>query len=138
MSYNDIIDNLTFDELFPREEMIIRLYKTSLSYLNKIKLSRFNAMYFGSMTVGNESFSWKDIEEFGLKYNALCIVLLDKVYNEFKKDKQQLIEVTLSAMYSMLAAYVNSIEYEDVDVAKLIKENDTYKNDDLEKEFSGE
>lgn len=140
MNYLDILDNLVPDKCPLQNHDIMRMYEKALEYLNTIKLSRNNAMYFGSMQIGPEVYSWKDDKnnkDFSLKYESCCIMLLTTVYQELKDDKQKLIELSLSVLYSMLALFVENkgLTFPE-SIFKLLKENDKYYNkEDFDKEF---
>lgn len=140
MNFIEILDNLVPDEFVPTRKRYISMYKKSLEFLNTIKCSRFKAHYFGSMQVGPDMFTWKPDkknQEFYSRYQACCIYIMNTLYNKLT-NKQELIEVSLSILYAMLADYMNKYDIDvDKEISDLLTENDKYvKDSDLESEFS--
>ena len=119
-------------ELVPsgNEFDISETYKLSLKYLNSLKCSRYNAMYFGSMSIGdNEFFSYKNKRDFISKYFSACMYVMGDLYDkEAKSNTSVYIETSLFILHSLLSSYMTSIEYSDKELTKLIKENDKYKS----------
>lgn len=140
MNFIEIIDNLVPDEFIPTRNNYINMYKKSLMFLNTIKCSRFKAHYFGSLQVGPDMFSWqpdRKNQEFYSRYQACCIYIMNTLYNKLT-NKQELIEVSLSILYAMLADYMNKYDIDaDKEISDLLTENDKYvKDSDLESEFN--
>lgn len=140
MNFMEIIDNLVPDEFIPTRNNYINMYKKSLMFLNTIKCSRFKAHYFGSLQVGPDMFSWqpdRKNQEFYSRYQACCIYIMNTLYNKLT-NKQELIEVSLSILYAMLADYMNKYDIDaDQEISDLLTENDKYvKDSDLESEFN--
>lgn len=140
MNFIELIDNLVPDEFIPTRNNYINMYKKSLMFLNTIKCSRFKAHYFGSLQVGPDMFSWqpdKKNQEFYSRYQACCIYIMNTLYNKLT-NKQELIEVSLSILYAMLADYMNKYDIDaDKEISDLLAENDKYvKDSDLESEFN--
>lgn len=140
MNFIEIIDNLVPDEFIPTRNNYINMYKKSLMFLNTIKCSRFKAHYFGSLQVGPDMFSWqpdRKNQEFYSRYQACCIYIMNTLYNKLT-NKQELIEVSLSILYAMLADYMNKYDIDaDKEISDLLAENDKYvKDSDLESEFN--
>lgn len=138
MDYFDVIEKLIEDKKSsPSDKDYLEMYKEALKMLNSIKLSRYKAMYFGSMQIGNpEIFEWKKQKEFTRSYQAVCIHVMSSLYDAVA-DRKILGEMTLSMLYSMLSKYFDDKEIDD-EASKLLEENDKYCNDkDLEGEFSG-
>lgn len=140
MNFMEIIDNLVPDEFIPTRNNYINMYKKSLMFLNTIKCSRFKAHYFGSLQVGPDMFSWqpdRKNQEFYSRYQACCIYIMNTLYNKLT-NKQELIEVSLSILYAMLADYMNKYDIDaDKEISDLLAENDRYvKDSDLESEFN--
>lgn len=123
------IDDLL--ELVPSDSFDIpETYKLSLRYLNILKCSRYNAMYFGSMSIGDsEMFTFKNKKDFMSKYFSACIYVMNDLYNEEAKTNTPVyIETSLFILHSLLSSYITSIEYSDKEITKLIEENDKYKS----------
>ena len=140
MNFIELIDNLVPDEFIPTRNNYINMYKKSLMFLNTIKCSRFKAHYFGSLQVGPDMFSWqpdRKNQEFYSRYQACCIYIMNTLYNKLT-NKQELIEVSLSILYAMLADYMNKYDIDaDKEISDLLVENDKYvKDSDLESEFN--
>lgn len=143
MNYLDIIDNLVPSDFIPTKEKYLDMYDQALGYLNDIKCSRFKAMYFGSLQLGPDFYSWKDDKkdkDFTSKYQSCCIYVMDTLYARLKDNKQELTELSLYILYSMLAMYV---EKKNLKLNKLTKElldeNDKFVNDeDFANEFHKE
>lgn len=140
MNFIELIDNLVPDEFIPTRNNYINMYKKSLMFLNTIKCSRFKAHYFGSLQVGPDMFSWqpdRKNQEFYSRYQACCIYIMNTLYNKLT-NKQELIEVSLSILYAMLADYMNKYDIDaDKEISDLLAENDKYvKDSDLESEFN--
>lgn len=140
MNFIELIDSLVPDEFIPTRNNYINMYKKSLMFLNTIKCSRFKAHYFGSLQVGPDMFSWqpdRKNQEFYSRYQACCIYIMNTLYNKLT-NKQELIEVSLSILYAMLADYMNKYDIDaDKEISDLLTENDKYvKDSDLESEFN--
>ena len=136
MKFLDILDLIPSD-FMPTKDDYISMYKKALGYLNKMKCSRYTAMYFGSMSAGPDYYTWKDLNEFTRKYQACSIYIMNDLYPKMKANKDELIDISMSILYSMLACYVGALDYEDKEMIKLLDENDKYNiNPDVEKEFS--
>ena len=136
MKFLDILDLIPSD-FMPTFDDYVSMYKKSLGYLNRMKCSRFTAMYFGSMCAGHDYYSWKNLKEFTQKYQSCCIYIMNDLYPKMKEQKSELIDMSMSILYSMLAALVNMEDYSDKDIEKLLQENDKVQiNPDIEKEFS--
>lgn len=138
MDYYDVIDKLVDEKkASPSEKDYLHMYKVALQMLNNIRLSRYKAMFFGSMQIGTpEMFEWKNTKEFTKKYQAVCIHVMSSLYESID-DKKILAVTTLSMLYSILAKYFDNKEVDD-EVNKLLTENDAFCNDkDLEGEFNG-
>lgn len=138
MSFMDIIDELVPDKVPMNNYYITDLYLKALKLLNKIKLSRNSAMYFGTMQIGPEMCSWKDDKnnkDFTLKYSSCCILIMSDLYNKIK-DRKRLTELSISILYSMLALFVEEKGLTlPEEVFKELEKNDKYFNNDLSKEF---
>lgn len=135
MSFLDVIDTFVPNDFPLTDKTFINVYRKSLELLNKLKLSRFNAVYFGSMQLGPELYSWKNKKDFIKSYNSVCIYVMDDLYNRLKEDKQALIETTLCLFYSILSIYIeNTHDKLPKDIQELLKENDKYRSN-LEEEF---
>lgn len=140
MSYMDIIENLIPDKVRLHEKDVIHLYKIALQYLNKLKCYRANAMFFGSMQMEPEMYTWKESKrniEFTQKYQSCCIYIMNTLYQRLREDKEKLISMSLFILYSMLGVYVGNIDYMDEEIKELLDENDKYKDNKLEGEFNG-
>lgn len=138
MDYYDVIEKLVDEKkASPSEKDYLHMYKEALKMLNSIKLSRYKAMFFGSMQIGTpEMFEWKNVKEFTKKYQAVCIHVMSSLYDNIE-NKKILAETTLSMLYSILSKYFDNKEV-DAEVTKLLNENDAFCNDkDLEGEFNG-
>lgn len=122
MSYEDIVNNL-----FPQEKTNYKkLFKQALIYLNTIKLSRYKAIYFGLLHVGDLS-EWKNDKEFKEKYATCCIFISDKLYVEMKNNIELLTEISLSILYTMLSRYILWKSYHiDKKLMELLDINDEY------------
>lgn len=143
MNYLDIIDNLIPSDFIPTKGKYLDMYDQALGYLNDIKCSRFKAMYFGSLQIGPDFYTWKDDKgdkDFTSKYQACCIYIMDNLYARLKDKKQELIEVSLCILYSMLAMYVERKNLKLNSLTKtLLEENDKYvKDEDFTNEFHKE
>lgn len=143
MNFLNIVDNLIPSDMIPSKKEYIDMFNQALGYLNDIKLSRFKAMYFGSLQLGPDFYTWKDDKkdkEFTQKYQSCCIFIMDNLYNELKDKKQELVEVSLSILYSMLAMYVERKDFDLSNLTKeLLEENDKYvKDSDFDNEFHKE
>lgn len=139
MNYLDIIDELCPSTMLPRKEDYVQMYNSALGMLNTIKLSRYKALYFGSMQIGPDVYYWdgKKITDFTQKYLSVSIMVLSDLYERLKDKPQELVEVSLSMLYSMLSLFVSTKEELESKIDKnLISENDKYvKDDELKEEF---
>lgn len=139
MSYLDILDALCPSSMLPGVKQYIEMYNRALTMLNGIKLSRYKAMFFGSMQVGPDLYEWdgKKIEDFTSKYFSCVIYVMNDLYKQKKDNMKELVEISLSILYSMLALFINANEKYSNKVDKsLIEENDKYvKDNELEEEF---
>lgn len=126
MTITDLLELVPSGDSFDISET----YKLSLSYLNKLKCSRYNAMYFGSMAIAdNNFFSYKNKKDFLSKYYSACMYVMGDLYDkEAKNNTQVYIETSLFVLHSLLSSYTSSIEYTDKELTKLLKENDKYKS----------
>ena len=140
MSFLDVIDNLV-PSTMPDVELYKKMYKWGLKLLNKIKCSRFNAMYFGSMQVGPDMYSWKDgsVKDFTIKYQSCCLYVMGNLYNKItKENKKEITEISLFILFSMLSLFVESGGYTlDEETYKYLEENDKYTDERLKGEFNG-
>ena len=100
MSYLDIMDELCPGIILPNKRDYIYMYNTALEMLNTIKLSRFKALYFGSMQIGPDVYEWdgKKIADFTQKYLSVSMLVLGDLYEKLKDKPQELVEVSLSMM----------------------------------------
>lgn len=139
MNYLDIIDVLCPSTMLPGKEDYVQMYNSALGMLNTIKLSRYKALYFGSMQIGPDVYYWdgKKITDFTQKYLSVSIMVLSDLYERLKDKPQELVEVSLSMLYSMLSLFVSTKEELESKIDKnLISENDKYvKDDELKEEF---
>ena len=139
MNYLDIIDVLCPSTMLPRKEDYVQMYNSALGMLNTIKLSRYKALYFGSMQIGPDVYYWdgKKIADFTQKYLSVSMLVLSDLYERLKDKPQELVEVSLSMLYSMLSLFVSTKEELESKIDKnLISENDKYvKDDELKEEF---
>lgn len=139
MNYLDIIDVLCPSTMLPGKEDYVQMYNSALGMLNIIKLSRYKALYFGSMQIGPDVYYWdgKKITDFTQKYLSVSIMVLSDLYERLKDKPQELVEVSLSMLYSMLSLFVSTKEELESKIDKnLISENDKYvKDDELKEEF---
>lgn len=140
MSYLDIIEELCPGIILPNKRDYIYMYNTALEMLNTIKLSRFKALYFGSMQIGPDVYEWngKHISDFTQKYLSVSMLVLGDLYEKLKDKPQELVEVSLSMLYSMLSLFMTTLDLADNIDSKLVAENDKYVYDndpDLTKEF---
>lgn len=139
MNYLDIIDVLCSSTMLPGKEDYVQMYNSALGMLNTIKLSRYKALYFGSMQIGPDVYYWdgKKITDFTQKYLSVSIMVLSDLYERLKDKPQELVEVSLSMLYSMLSLFVSTKEELESKIDKnLISENDKYvKDDELKEEF---
>lgn len=138
MNYLDVLD-LVPDSFPVKPKSYTELYIKALEGLNKIKLSRYSAMYFGSMMIGDPTFfEFKDTDDFTQKYLSTCLCVVNTVYEKLNNDVDKLVSTSLSMLYSMLANYANIRNVKSETIDKLIAENDNYKlNDEVKKDFGG-
>lgn len=136
MTYYNVIDDLVIDNKpVPSYDEYMELYRKSLQKLNKIKLSRYKAMYFGSMEVGNPDFYiYNGYEDFNHKYQTLSIYVMSPSFIEVIKDDKLRTELTLSILYSVLSTFFKEAKLPK-DIKELLKENDAFCDD---KELDGE
>lgn len=126
MKFLDILD-LVPDTFIPKKNDFISMYKKSLKLLNELQCSRFNAMYFGSLNIGPDFYSWKDEKEFVSKYQSCCIYIMNDLYSKLKSNQSELVELSLSILYSMLAQYVSMLDLDDNELESLLNTNDKFK-----------
>lgn len=140
MSYFDIIEKLIpVNEI--NEKDIVSMYILALGYLNDIKCYRYNAMYFGSMSIGPDVYSYDDLKDFNHKYTSCGIYVMGDLYDKMKGNKTELVEMSLSILYSMLALYVGNIHLSknaEKKINKLISINNNFKDNKLKEEFKKE
>lgn len=141
MSYFDIVENLIpADNL--TEKDIVSKYIIALGYLNEIKCYRYNAMYFGSMSIGPDVYGYDDITDFDYKYTSCCIYIMGDLYDKMKGNMNELVEVSVSILYSMLALYMNKIDKlsnnAEKKISKLININNKFRDNKLKNEFKKE
>ena len=139
MNYLDIIDVLCPSTMLPGKKDYVQMYNSALGMLNTIKLSRYKALYFGSMQIGPDVYYWdgKKIADFTQKYLSVSMLVLSDLYEKLKDKPQELVEVSLSMLYSMLSLFTSTKEELESKIDKnLISENDKYvKDDELKEEF---
>ena len=139
MNYLDIIDVLCPSTMLPGKKDYVQMYNSALGMLNTIKLSRYKALYFGSMQIGPDVYYWdgKKIADFTQKYLSVSMLVLSDLYEKLKDKPQELVEVSLSMLYSMLSLFISTKEELESKIDKnLISENDKYvKDDELKEEF---
>ena len=140
MNFVEVLDNLIPSDFIPKKDDYFRMYRDALDYLNIIKCSRFKAMYFGSLQIGPDVYNWVDSKgdkDFTEKYQSCCIFIMNDLYNRLKDKKQELVEISLCILYSMLALYVDrkNIKLDKITM-DLLAENDKYVQDgELNSEF---
>ena len=134
MSYDDIITTLCPVSKNPDYK---NMFKIALKYLNEIKLSRYKALYFGSLQAGSEICMWTSQADFDKKYAVCCIYILGDLFDKMHNNMTELCEISLSMLYAMLSIYMNwKGEEIDDETNKLLEENDKYvKDKELESEF---
>lgn len=125
MKFLDVLE-LVPDTFTPTQQDFIDMYKKSLEMLNSIRCNRYSAMYFGSMSIGPDFYSWNDFNEYLKKYQTCCIYIMNDLYSRLKKEQGELIELSISILYSMLAQFITTLDFNDEEIQNLIEINDKF------------
>lgn len=135
MSFLDILDNLVMTGKLITKKDVPKLYAKALEYLNTIKLSRYKALYYGSLQIGPDMCQFDTFKEFRDKYYSVCHFVVGDNADRCRNNNQGLVESSLIMLYAMLSLYMTTFNI-DFDCNELIEENDKYVTDEeLKEEF---
>ena len=99
-------------------------------------------MYFGSLNIGPDVYGYENLEDFNHKYTTCCMYIMGDLYDKMKGNTTELVEISISILYSMLALYMNNIEKlsngVEKKINKLVNINNKFKDNKLKEEFKKE